>query len=82
MKALRTGYHLPVVLALCAVFFLSMIARDLGTGAIWRGGPEPTITVAGDPVSFYSMIAFFAVMALIFLGGAVWSLVLLRRKKR
>jgi hypothetical protein len=81
MKAFERGCHLPVIFGVFAAFFVYMIARDLTTGEIWRGAPEPVITLARDPERFYRMIALFTVLALIFLGGVVWSLRLLLRRK-
>ena len=81
MKALDKGYHLPVAFALFGVFFVSMLVYDLRTGEIWRGGPEPTITVVKDAAQFYTMISFFVAMSLVWWGGVVWTLVLLLRRK-
>jgi len=46
MKALDKGFHLPGVFGLLGIFFVWMLAYDLWTGEIWRGGPRPTITLA------------------------------------
>lgn len=81
MNALDKGYHLPVVFSLFGLFFASMVIYDLRTGEIWRGGPKPTIAVVNDAGQFYIMISGFSVMALAFLGGAVWTLFLLLRRK-
>ena len=67
--------------ALFGVFFVSMLVYDLRTGEIWRGGPEPTITVVKDAAQFYTMISFFVAMSLVWWGGVVWTLVLLLRRK-
>lgn len=83
MKAFEKGYHLPVIFGVSAAFLIYMIAHDLRTGEIWRGGPEPGITLATNPEEFYMLIILFAVLALISLGGVVWSLrILFRRKSR
>ena len=63
MRALDKGFHLPFAFAAFATFFTYMVVRDLRTGEIWRGGPAPTIALAGRAEEFYSMIAFFSVMA-------------------
>jgi hypothetical protein len=81
MKAFDKGYHLPVVFGLFGIFFVSMLAYDLWTGEVWRGGPKPAITLANDVTEFYVMIFFLAVMSLIWWGGVVWTLVLLLRRK-
>ena len=71
MRAIDKDYHLPVVLGLFAAFFTYMVVRDLQTGEIWRGGPEPTITLSRDATQFYVMIVFLSGMALTFWGGTI-----------
>ena len=82
MKPSGRGLQLPVIFGLFAAFFIYMIVRDLKAGEIWRGGPDPVITLAGDPRNYYSMIVFFAVMALIFLGGSIWTVFLLHKQRQ
>ena len=81
MNALDKGYHLPVAFSLFGAFLTYMVMRDLRAGEIWRGGPEPTITLAKDAGDFYSMIVFLSALALTFWGGTLWTLFLIFRRK-
>jgi hypothetical protein len=82
MKAIDKGYYFPVLLGAFGGFFAFMVMFDLRTGAIWRGGPQPTILLEKNAAEFYLAVIAFSALALTFIGAATWTLSLLFSRRR